>query len=240
MAPVNPRITVSENGPYLVMGGVPLYEVSIVYNGETHSQEYQRNKDFHTEDECYVLCRCGCSQNAPFCDGSHAHAGRDGGVFDGHETASHAPYAERASEQTGSGVTLLDGKRCAFARFCHRASGDVWTLTGQSGDPALKQEAVEASWNCPSGRLVHLDTQTGAAYEQELEPSIYVLEDTGQGASGPLFVRGGIPLKGSDGTPYEAANRYTLCRCGCSADKPFCDASHVICRFNDGSPALDG
>ena len=53
-------------------------------------------------------------------------------------------------------------------------------------------------------------------------------------------MRGGIPLVGADGHEYERRNRYALCRCGSSTDKPFCDAKHVIWEFNDGSPALEG
>lgn len=232
------RITITEEGPYLVTGGVPLYEVAIAENASEHHQEYRPVRDFHTGDECYALCRCGKSKRAPFCDCSHLHANADGSPFEGHETASRAPYTERAQAQRGAGVTLLDDGRCAFARFCHRAAGDVWTLTGQSGNTELRHEAIEASWNCPSGRLVHLDAQTGEELEQELEPSIFVLEDTGRAASGPLFVRGGIKLRSADGTEYEVRNRYALCRCGNSANKPFCDAAHITFGFNDGSSAL--
>jgi CDGSH-type Zn-finger protein len=39
-------------------------------------------------------------------------------------------------------------------------------------------------------------------------------------------VRGGITIESADGVPYEVRNRVTLCRCGRSDNKPFCDASH--------------
>jgi CDGSH-type Zn-finger protein len=38
----------------------------------------------------------------------------------------------------------------------------------------------------------------------------------------------------ADGTPYETRNRVTLCRCGASARKPFCDGRHLEARFDDG------
>jgi len=40
-------------------------------------------------------------------------------------------------------------------------------------------------------------------------------------------VRGGIPVESSEGQVYEIRNRVTLCRCGKSYNKPFCDGSHV-------------
>ena len=44
---------------------------------------------------------------------------------------------------------------------------------------------------------------------------------------GPIWVRGGIPVASADGKTYEVRNRLTLCRCGRSANKPFCDGSHA-------------
>jgi CDGSH-type Zn-finger protein len=39
-------------------------------------------------------------------------------------------------------------------------------------------------------------------------------------------VKGGIPVESSDGTMYDVRNRVTLCRCGRSMNKPFCDGGH--------------
>ena len=81
---------------------------------------------------------------------------------------------------------------------------------------------------------MHIDSETGAIYEPDFTPSIALLEDPEEGVSGPLYVRGGIPLIGSDGSMYEMRNRYALCRCGESRNKPFCDAMHVTVGFEDG------
>ena len=44
--------------------------------------------------------------------------------------------------------------------------------------------------------------------------------------NGPIWVRGGVQVVAADGEPYEVRNRQTLCRCGHSKNKPFCDGSH--------------
>jgi CDGSH-type Zn-finger protein len=48
-------------------------------------------------------------------------------------------------------------------------------------------------------------------------------------------VQGGIPVTGSDGQPYQTRNRVTLCRCGKSGNKPFCDGTHIETGFDDGA-----
>lgn len=226
-------ITIVKDGPYIVKGAVPLGEDALVAAPEGDHMQYNRVRDYEVGGE-YHLCRCGASAHKPFCDGTHEAAG-----FDGAETASRAPFDERADVYEGDALRLLDDNRCAFARLCHRREGDVWQLT-EKGGSELAQEAVAASWHCPTGRLEHHDRATGEVCEQTFEPSLVILQDTQKHASGPIFVRGGIPLVGADGHEYERRNRYALCRCGSSTDKPFCDAKHVIWEFNDGSPALEG
>jgi hypothetical protein len=77
------------------------------------------------------------------------------------------------------------------------------------------------------------DKKSGKALEPEFEPAIVLIEDPAQNCSGPLFVKGGIPIEAADGYQYEVRNRVTLCRCGQSRNKPFCDATHIRVRFKD-------
>lgn len=49
---------------------------------------------------------------------------------------------------------------------------------------------------------------------------------------GPLRVKGPVTLVDADGTPYEVTRKtFFLCRCGASANKPFCDGSHSLVGF---------
>lgn len=219
------RIEITQDGPYVVSGGVPLAEEAITPVGG--HMEYRVSRVL-ARGSVYALCRCGRTSNPPFCDGAHIKA-----RFDGTERAPREPYEERADTLPGMGVFLLDDNRCAFARFCHREDGDVWSMTERSGNPRVKSEAIRASSDCPAGRLVHVDAQDGTVYEPELAPQISLLQDPQKGVSGPYVVRGGVTLISDDGSKYERRNRYALCRCGASNNKPFCDALHVSVGFQD-------
>jgi hypothetical protein len=85
---------------------------------------------------------------------------------------------------------------------------------------------IQESHDCPSGRLVVWDKKTKKALEPILEQSIGLIEDPQMGISGPIWVRGCIPIESADRKLYTIRNRVTLCRCGKSTNKPFCDSSH--------------
>jgi hypothetical protein len=118
---------------------------------------------------------------------------------------------------------------CMGAQFCHRGGG-VRNLLAKSSDPEKRALAIEAAGQCPSGRLVPLE-KDGTPIEPHFEKSISVTEDPGRMVSGPLWVKGGIPIESSDGTLYEVRNRVTLCRCGRSESKPLCDGTHSTIGF---------
>ena len=199
----------------------------ILTNDEGISWEWKEGKSLVTPPE-YKLCRCGQSKEKPFCDDVCKTT-----AFDGTETASRESYANRAERYEGPDLVLQDvGDLCSHARFC-MAAGTTWhllKLDSKGADELVIQEAN----NCPSGRLTLEDAKSGGRVEHRLSPSIGVVEDTGKGCSGPLWVRGGIRIKSEDGTPYEKRNRVTLCRCGASTNKPFCNGNHKKVGFRDG------
>ncbi len=215
------RIKVCEDGPYIISGGIPLFDECLNPDQEGLSSEWQQGKNYPIEEE-YCLCRCGHSKNKPFCDGSHAEF-----EFDGTETASHRPILEQAEPKTiGPELELIDVPAlCASARFCDRLGG-VWDNTRQSDNPKAKNIAIQEVADCPAGRLV-LMAKNGITIEPRFEPSIGVVFDPVINDIGPLWVRGGIPIEAADGYVYEIRNRATLCRCGKSRNKPFCDGKHT-------------
>lgn len=106
------RIVVSEDGPYMVVGNLPLVEQIIATDSQGGSEAWKHDESYKTRDS-YALCR---SMKKPFCDGSHSRTG-----FDGTETASRENYVEQAKVQDGpSRFMLMDAEPlCAFARFCN-------------------------------------------------------------------------------------------------------------------------
>jgi len=220
------RIRITKDGPYVVRGDVPLVRVEIVTNDAGESVAWREIEQLGSADGTR-LCRCGRSATKPYCDNAHL----DG--FDGTETASRDPFLEQAAEIEGPNILLQDARQlCSEARFCDRAGG-LWNLVQQCDDPEVLALAQEEAALCPSGRYVSCDPLTGEYNEPEYEPSIALVEDPSLGVSGPLWVRGGIPVIGADGHEYEVRNRVTLCRCGHSKNKPFCDGSHIAAEFDD-------
>ncbi|MFN8474635.1 MAG: CDGSH iron-sulfur domain-containing protein [Anaerolineae bacterium] len=221
------RITVSENGPYLVEGGIPISKQIIGTNDAGESVEWVEGESLPSRPR-YRLCRCGHSGHKPFCDGTHATID-----FDGTETASREPYLKEAAVFDGPGLVMRDWTvLCTEARFCDPC-GSVWDEIDETGDPGVAEQVKRQVCNCPSGRLVVYDKTTGEAIEPDLPRSIGVVEDPQAGVSGPLWVRGGIQIVSFDGYEYEVRNRVTLCRCGQSKNKPFCDGTHVTVGFRD-------
>jgi CDGSH-type Zn-finger protein len=213
------NIRVIKRGPYLVSGGIPLCDQSIVIDQDGQCHGWQAGKCFSTS-ETYSLCRCGRSNNPPFCDGSHLEI-----AFEGTEVANDEPYLTRAIRFEGPELTLADDiSLCADAGFCERAGG-IWRLIQQLSDPEARRTAIEEAADCPSGRLVVWDKE-GQTLEPEFAPSIGVTNVPPGRRMGPLWVRGRIPIESSNGVRYEIRNRLTLCRCGKSANKPFCDGKH--------------
>lgn len=78
------KIIIKKNGPYMVIGSVPLKEKIITSNG--NSYEWKEGKTYPLKEE-YYLCRCGKTSTPPFCDGSHLKE-----KFKGDETASKEKY----------------------------------------------------------------------------------------------------------------------------------------------------
>jgi CDGSH-type Zn-finger protein len=227
------KIKIIKDGPYLVSGAVPLGKDVIVSDKDGFPIRWEKGEPCPVHEN-YSLCRCGESKNKPFCDGAHVKAG-----FDGKETADRAKYIDRAEKYTGPELELTDvEKLCAIARFCVRA-GDAWTNTEKSDSKESRDIAIQEACDCPAGRIVAWDKKTGQPIETKREPSIGLVEDPPHKVSGPLWVKGGIPVESSDGACYEVRTRVTLCRCGKSKNKPFCDGQHIESKFKDGDKSIE-
>lgn len=222
----NKKIVISDNGPYLVYGGIPLEELIIE---ETEKGNiYKQGRKFPVKD-FYALCRCGKSKNKPFCDGMHAKTNFNGRLYPLKDA-----ILDNVKIYNGKNFVLKDIEPiCAFARFCHSNYGDIWTVTETASTKETEMSAIKMACDCPSGRLIMIDKKTNQEIEPTFEPSIILLQDPSRNCSGPIWVRGNIPIEDDKGYTYKLRNRVTLCRCGASTIKPFCDAMHISVNFND-------
>ena len=234
-------VVVTEKGPYLVYGRPPLNMQSIRLGPRPGGPGFEEGARFEMRTDPTALCRCGASHRKPYCDGTHATTAWDPTLT--------APMQETTAGRTvieGATLTLEDNpRRCTLARFC-QAEGDVRSLVGRSDEPESRRRAIHEAELCPGGRLTARDRQSGEPFEILYEPSLGLIEAPSIGASGGLWLRGGITLRRKDGRTYAARNRVVLCRCGRSADKPFCDGTHASVKWRDGleervpEPATEG
>jgi CDGSH-type Zn-finger protein len=206
-------IKVLNNGPYLVLGGIPLKEELLVKDAMGKAEKWKEERRYYP-DGPYTLCRCGKSRDKPFCTCDHIG-------FNGFETADRSTYESRAmvALETEHAKLLQDFKFCIGAGFCHGKSYvDKNIRKKETVDTALQQ-----TYDCQGGSLLIMIN--GERKEPKLEKCISAA--TIDSKRGPLLIKGGIPVQSADGYVYEIRNRTALCTCGKSKNMPFCDSSHM-------------
>ena len=216
------NITVRPRGPYLVRGGIPLVRKSEIMSEHGEPLAWKKEDDLNAGDT-YRLCRCGKSKTKPFCDGSHTVAG-----FDGSENADAGLIADREKTFTGQKIIVKDDHSlCVHSGFCGNRITNIWKMLKDTDDSLARGQIMAMIENCPSGTLTFALEADGEIVEPDLPKEIAVIPD------GPLWVSGGIPVERRDGQFVETRNRVTLCRCGESKNKPFCDGTHKEIGFTD-------
>jgi len=81
---------------------------------------------------------------------------------------------------------------------------------------------AEVVARCPTGALHYARKDGGPPEQAPAEVTITF------GKNGPIYVRGPMPLVDPGGELWpDAGHRYALCRCGGSANKPYCDNTHL-------------
>jgi CDGSH-type Zn-finger protein len=214
-------ITVEQDGPLVVEGGVPITRKSIVYSEWHEPMTWRKDATLPTRER-YRLCRCGQSAHKPYCDSTHRRA-----RFDGTETAPTEPSVTRQRPVSGPHITVTDDQMlCTHAGFCGNRKEKVWDQIPRAGDSLVRFDLIQRLERCPSGRLSY-ELEDGPV-EPDHGRAIAVTKD------GPYWVTGEIPVTLSDGRTLEVRNRVMLCRCGQSANKPLCDGSHRAAKFRDG------
>lgn len=131
----------------------------------------------------------------------------------------------------GEKLTLIyDGKKCIHARFCVTGAPKVF-LANVKG-PWIHPDAMDVeglvaiAHACPSGAIRY---RRKDEKKDESPPPVNLIAVR---EAGPYAVRADIRLDGQAGK-----YRLTLCRCGASKNKPYCDGSHAKAGFTaSGEP----
>jgi CDGSH-type Zn-finger protein len=170
-----------------------------------------------------ALCRCGGSANKTFCDGTHAKIGFSSAKLEGR-------VADKREDYDGERITILDNRGiCAHAGRCTDGLPSVFRLKQEPWiDPrgAPVEEIIETIRKCPSGALSY--TVDGVEHRDREGPTTIFVSP-----NGPYVVTGGPQLLDTPRGEGGSTEHFTLCRCGGSKNKPFCDGSHWYNSFSD-------
>lgn len=210
----------------------------VVYTEHEESLTWRKKETIETSPS-YALCRCGESANKPFCDGTHARID-----FDGTEQADTRPTSERqhiikGAHFDGAEIRVKsDPSLCAHAAFCVNRHGNLNQVLHSAEDVSVRSQAIAMVERCPSGALTYEIEVWDDDFEQTSNDDYHSVEPDlpiaiGVIRNGPLWVTGGIQIESADGQLLEVRNRVTLCRCGHSKNKPFCDGTHFKINFSD-------
>lgn len=169
------------------------------------------------------LCRCGGSQSKPYCDGAHSAIG-----FTDRKSPDRVP--DQLETYAGNDVTIRDNRGvCSHAGYCTSGLPAVWRAGVEpwiDADGADAEDVVRVIRQCPSGALSYLR-------DGKIEDDWSDAPEIRISRNGPYRIRGGIELAGIERGEGASSEHCTLCRCGRSRNKPFCDGTHWYAGFKD-------
>jgi len=121
---------------------------------------------------------------------------------------------------------------CSHAAECVNNLPSVFKLSSRpwiNPDAAEVEEIVDTIRKCPSGALSYSIDSIEYGDQNDRNPMVTVSKD------GPYVITGRVELMGDNIRFGDGASKehYTLCRCGASNIKPFCDGMHKVINFKD-------
>ncbi|MEN0001329.1 MAG: CDGSH iron-sulfur domain-containing protein [Pseudomonadota bacterium] len=207
-----PTITAREDGPLIVQNPPPITDAE------------------GTELEpkpMAALCRCGASSNKPFCDGSHKQIGFSNAPETGKLRNTPIRYSGTVEgvEVTVSYTPVL----CTHAAQCQARAIEVFDpgkkpwIQPENGSVKAIMDVMAA---CPSGAL---RVAIGDLPEQHLTTGDVAINIE---KNGPYHVTN-VALEAEFNGAGASRAKYSLCRCGQSKNKPFCDGTHHDVKWRD-------
>jgi len=214
-----PKILPLPNGPFYLFNDMEPKLVENLHNSKGETLSTVRG---------VALCRCGVSNNKPFCDGTHSIT-----KFSSDNRVDEKNIIKnKKKEYIGEKITIHDNRFiCSHAAHCVENLSSVFRVDKRpwiNPNGASVEEIIETIRKCPSGALSYSIDEIEYNNINDRDPKITLSKN------GPYLVTGGIELLGdiqlADGVSKE---HYTLCRCGASNNKPFCDGTHNTINFKD-------
>ena len=170
-----------------------------------------------------ALCRCGLTENKPFCDGKHTETGFI-------NQTDYDQATDKWKEYTGKDIIVYFNLNvCSHSAVCIRELPEVFNLKKRpwiNPDGADYREIMQVIEDCPSGALSY--SVNGKKYEPPVR-DIKIIVDRG----GEYNIQGGIELSGEDNPTPADPERYSLCSCGLTHHTPFCDGTHWKLKKKD-------
>ena len=223
---IKPKILPLPNGPYYLINDM---EPKVVENLKNFKGESL------STTVGIALCRCGKSNRKPFCDGTHSIIGFSSQNVNLNENDTNKlTIKNKRRDYVGKEITIHDNRKiCSHAKECVNNLPSVFKLRSKpwiDSDGSKMQDIINTVRKCPSGALSY--SIDGIEYrdpKEQRDPILTVLKN------GPYYITGGIDLIGENIEFGEGASKehYTLCRCGASENKPFCDGTHITINFKD-------
>jgi len=197
------KVTLMPNGPIVLKA-----------DGDEHPVlKAEAAEDIRVE-KAVVLCRCGESQRKPHCDGAHVSAG-----YSDENTCQN----DKLQNYETPGITVhFNRSICSGAALCVRnlpavfeSSSEDWIHPAN----ATVEEVIATVNMCPSGALSY--TRDGKIeVKQESDLSVRIVRN------GPYEIKGPVEFDSPKWSENASRTNFALCRCGKSANAPFCDYTH--------------
>ena len=178
-----------------------------------------------------ALCRCGASQKKPYCDGSHAKSGFESAPDRSKLRNTPIDYT---GDVDGVAVTVsYTPVLCTHAAQCQARAQRVFDPKQKpwiQPDNGSLQEILDVMAACPSGAL---RVSVGEMPQQHLTTGVVEIAVE---RHGPYHVKN-VTLDAKFNGAGASQTKYSLCRCGLSKNKPFCDGSHYDAKWSDENTA---
>jgi uncharacterized Fe-S cluster protein YjdI/CDGSH-type Zn-finger protein len=142
-------------------------------------------------------------------------------------------FKDKKKSYTGKNITIHDNRKiCSHAAECVNNLSSVFKFDARPWiDPngANVEDIIQTIEKCPSGALSYSIDGVENKDQNKRDPMVTVSKN------GPYLIIGGIDLIGDNIQWAEGSSKehYTLCRCGASNNKPFCDGMHKSINFVD-------